>query len=324
MPHNDHSPVTHTVYSRRDFGKTAAALAAVTAVPLGGAKLATAQPGTDNLIDAHVHVWTDRLTEYPIAPTFKPADMQPAAFLPETLLSHCRPHRVERIVLIQMSYYQFDNRYMLDVIARNPEIYSGIAVIDETASGVTRRVHDHARRGVTGFRIHPGDQDLQRWISSPGMAELWATCADQRLAICPLINPVALPLIEQMCRRFPRTNVVIDHFARIGIDGTLPNDQIDQLCRLATFKQVYIKTSAFYALGAKRSPYTDLIPMIRRVRDAYGANRLMWGSDCPFQVADGHQYGDSLALIRDRIDFLSRDEREAILRNTAAQLFFNR
>lgn len=315
-------------YSRRDFirtaaaGLTASAIAPAVASVTSPGAAAAAQAVADRLVDAHVHVWTDQLTRYPIDPAFQPSDMQPATFPPETLLSLCRPHRVDRVVLIQMSYYRFDNRYLLDVIARQPDVFVGIGVIDETASGVTRTIHDLARRGVRGFRIHPSDQDLQRWIGSAGMAELWSTCADQQLAVCPLINPVALPLIEQMCQRFPRTTVVIDHFARIGIDGTLPPAQIDQLCRLARFNQVYVKTSAFYALGAKKSPYTDLIPLIRRVRDAFGAKRLMWGSDCPFQVEDGHRYLDSLALIRDRIDFLSRDEREAILRDTAAGLFF--
>ena len=36
------------------------------------------------------------------------------------------------------------------------------------------------------------------------------------------------------------------------------------------------------------APYTDLAPMIRELGDAYGAERLMWATDCPFQVMKGH------------------------------------
>ena len=84
-----------------------------------------------------------------------------------------------------------------------------------------------------------------------------------------------------------------------------------------------MKTSAFYALGRKQAPYLDLAPLIQRVRDAFGARRLMWGSDCPYQVDPGHNYADSIALIRDRLSFLSAEERRWILRGTATQVFFD-
>ncbi|MFZ4733164.1 MAG: amidohydrolase family protein, partial [Pirellulales bacterium] len=83
-----------------------------------------------------------------------------------------------------------------------------------------------------------------------------------------------------------------------------------------------VKVSAYYALGAKRPPYDDLAPLIRRLRDAYGAERLMWATDCPYQLAAGQGYGPSVALVRDRLDFLSAAERGAILGGTATRLFF--
>ena len=84
-----------------------------------------------------------------------------------------------------------------------------------------------------------------------------------------------------------------------------------------------MKTSAFYALGEKRPPYDDLIPMIRRLVDTFGPERLMWATDCPYQVQDGHKYGDSIALIRDRIDFLSKSDEDKMLRETAERVFFS-
>jgi predicted TIM-barrel fold metal-dependent hydrolase len=78
---------------------------------------------------------------------------------------------------------------------------------------------------------------------------------------------------------------------------------------------------AFYALGKKRPPYRDLAPFIRRVVGAFGANRCMWESDCPFQVVKD-RYTDSLALIRDHLDFLSKDDRDWLLFRTAEQVLF--
>ena len=83
-----------------------------------------------------------------------------------------------------------------------------------------------------------------------------------------------------------------------------------------------MKTSAFYALGEKKAPYTDMAPLIRKLRDTFGAQRLMWASDCPFQVQNGHTYADSIAVIRDRLDFLSPEDKEWMLRKTAEKVFF--
>ena len=71
-------------------------------------------------IDAHVHVWTDDLERYPLAPGYTRDQMRPPTFTPEELLAHCRPCGVERVVLIQMSYYGYDNSYMLDVMRAYP------------------------------------------------------------------------------------------------------------------------------------------------------------------------------------------------------------
>jgi hypothetical protein len=56
-------------------------------------------------IDAHVHVWTDDTGHYPLAAGYKPEDMKPKRFTPEDLFKRTKPAGVDRVVLIQMSYY---------------------------------------------------------------------------------------------------------------------------------------------------------------------------------------------------------------------------
>jgi predicted TIM-barrel fold metal-dependent hydrolase len=60
-------------------------------------------------IDAHVHVWTPDTAHYPLAKGFDKTDMKPASFTPEELFKHTKPAGVDRVNLIQMSYYGFDN-----------------------------------------------------------------------------------------------------------------------------------------------------------------------------------------------------------------------
>ena len=282
----------------------------------------SASAAVDGDIDAHVHVWTPDIAQYPLASGFDVSQMKPASFTPEELFVHTKANGVGRIVLIQMSYYRFDNRYMLDTMDRFPGVFSGVAIVDESAADPAGAMRELAAKGVRGFRINPGGTPLDAWIGSPGMAKMWGAAADEGLAICPLIGPEALPAIGKMCDRFPKTPVVIDHFARIGADGVIRDEQLESLARLADHAHVHVKTSAFYALGKKQPPYTDLAPMIRRMRDAFGADRLLWASDCPYQVGPGHEYAAAIRLVREGLDFLSDQEKAAILHDTAERVFF--
>jgi predicted TIM-barrel fold metal-dependent hydrolase len=268
-------------------------------------------------------VWTSEVDRYRLASGFKAAEMQPRSFTPEDLMSHARPAGVSRVVLIQMSYYGFDNSFMLDSMRKHPRMFSGVAVVDHQAAELRAKMRELKERGVRGFRIHPAAQPVDGWLFSPQMAEMWRIGADENLAMCALINPEALLPLDRMCSKFPQTPVVIDHFARIGMDGTVRPTDVDHLCRLARHERAHVKVSAFYALGQKKSPYTDLGPMIRRLLDSYGRERLMWATDCPYQVENGHTYRDSIELIRSRLDFLSPDDRRWLLRDTAQRVFFS-
>jgi predicted TIM-barrel fold metal-dependent hydrolase len=277
-------------------------------------------------IDAHVHVWTPDTAHYPLAPGSKRENMVPRSFTPEDLFKHTRPSGVNRINLIQMSFYGFDNRYMLDMMDLHQDVFSGTAVIDPLQKEPDRQMGDLVKRRVRAFRIHPRLSQLPaaRWLQPAGYALMFAAGAKTNQAMSCLIDADGLPELDRMCRKFPDTPVIIDHLCRIGVSGTVVDRDVQALCAMAVHKRVLVKVGAFYALGSKKPPYQDLAPMIERVVKAFGPRRCMWESDCPFQVADGHNYRDSIELVRTRLKFLSNDDRDWLLRRTAEDFFFNR
>jgi predicted TIM-barrel fold metal-dependent hydrolase len=288
-------------------------------------------------IDAHVHVWTPDTDHYPLAEGFKKEDMKPPSFTPEELFRHSRPSGVQRIVLIQMSFYRFDNSYMLDmmklhrsdVAGKTVETFGGVAVIDHHAARPDDEMRRLLKRGVRGFRVYGGFWKAGRrggehdadWLAAAGYERMFAAAAETRQSICCLIDPPDLPALDATCRRFAAAPVVIDHMCRIGVDGQIRDAEVKALCDMARHKNVKVKVSAFYALGKKKPPHDDLVPMIRRLFDSYGQERLMWASDCPFQV-DDETYQDTISLVRDRLDFLAAGDQEWLLRRTAEQTFF--
>ena len=279
-----------------------------------------------NFIDAHVHVWTPDTGHYPLAEGFKKTDMKLASFTPEELFKHTKPAGVNRVNLIQMSYYGFDNRYMLDMIALYPEVFVGTAMVDPLGRDPARDMTDLARKSVRAFRIQPAmsKQPIDKWLEPPGFSKMFDTAARNNQALSCLINPDALPELDRMCRKFQDTPVIIDHLCRIGVDGKIRDQDVQALCDMARHKKVMVKVGAFYALGKKTAPYTDLAGLIENVIKAFTVKRCMWESDSPFQVSDGHNYTDSIDLIKNRLPFLSDDDKDYLLRKTAEDFFFKK
>jgi predicted TIM-barrel fold metal-dependent hydrolase len=294
-----------------------------------------------NYIDAHVHVWTDDFLHYPLGAGWKAEDMTPRRFTPEDLFKHTKPNGVTRINLIQMSYYcptgktsgidkRFDNSYMLDMIGVHKGVFVGTAVIDPAGKDPAAEMTSLAKKSVRAFRIYPGlaggtkpnEGAGKGWLRPPGYAKMFAAAARNNQAISCLIGPDALPDLDRMCQAHPGAPVIIDHLARIGVDGTVRDEDVKALCAMAKHKRVMVKVGAFYALGKKKAPYTDLGPLIEKVVNAYGVERCMWESDCPFQVGGGHTYKDSIDLVKSRLAFLSDGDREWLLRKTAEKFFF--
>jgi predicted TIM-barrel fold metal-dependent hydrolase len=276
-------------------------------------------------IDAHVHVWTPDTLHYPLAPGYGVENMEPRSFTPEDLLAHGRPAGVTRINLIQMSFYGFDNDYMLDMIKLYPGVFVGTAMIDPLGRASEAQMVELAGRGVRAFRIHPRLSRLPAaaWLRPEGYGRMFRAGARHRLAMSCLIDPDGLPELDRMCGEFPDTPVIIDHLCRIGVDGTIRPTDVDALCGMARHRRVMVKIGAFYALGRKEAPYLDLAPLIQRVVGAFGPQRCMWESDCPFQVSGGHRYQDSIDLVRTRLGFLSEGDRDWLLRRTAEEFFFS-
>jgi predicted TIM-barrel fold metal-dependent hydrolase len=286
-----------------------------------------------DIIDAHVHVWTSDVERYPLAPGFTRENLWFPSYTIEELLKVSEPLGVRRINLVQMTWYGLDHSYILDIIARDPKRFVGTGVIpgvvDVALPPADQTMVALSKRGVYAFRVRtkltrPPVGDGTQWLDHPGYEKMFAAGAKHNLALSFLMGPADLPEIDRMCARFPDTPVILDHLASIAGKGSPPENEIQNFCRMARHKRVMVKIGAFYALGQRKPPYLDMLPLVRRVVEAFGPERCMWESDSPMQDKPPHRYEDSLALIRDHADFLTDSDKEHILVRTAERFFFQR
>lgn len=299
------APVSLT---RRSF------IASLAAFPVAGS-LKAAAPAEEEIVDSHVHVWVHD-PRYPWAPeTLHPPQRDASA---ETLLSHMDSTGVSRTVIIQVIHYRWDNRYVADVIRRFPDKFCGVARVNpqdpgspDTLSGLVENDH------FQGVRLSPAGDASGDWIGGPLMAPLWQRCGQLRIPMT-LLTPVSrLGSVARWVDRFPEVAVVIDHMADSPLGSPAA---LSPLLALARYPRVYVKVSHTWSLSRQAYPYTDAHVQIRRLYDAFGPRRLMAGTDWPL-VEAYCSYPQAIDIVRNRVSFLSAEDRRWVCGATAKTLW---
>ena len=321
--------------TRREWmTSVAAAGLAATAAP-AASRREEKDPFHGRIIDAHAHIWSADIKKYPLAPGFTKDDMWYFSYSAEELLSHALPAGIGRINLIQMTWYASDHAYILDIIKRYPGRFVGTGVIP-AVTDIEGPQPDEAmvalsEGGIYAFRVRGKStrpveiSDGERWLDHEGYHKMFQAGAEHHLAVSFLHTPSDLPEIGRMCILYPETPVILDHFSIVRMkEGRFIEEEVQALLGMAKHKQVMVKLGAFYGLGKKTPPYTDMLPLIRRVVDAFGPERCMWESDAPKQDKDGHTFRAANDVIRKHADFLSKSDKEKILIKTAENFFFKR
>jgi len=284
-------------------------------VLLGAAGAAAEGAPKFRIIDPHVHVWKND-PRYPWARETRTPPEKDAT--PEMLIELMRANGVEKTVIIQVIYYRWDNRYLADVLKQFPQYFQGVARVNpespDAPDDLSRLVEEQGFRGV---RISPGADAGGDWIRGPLMPPLWKRCEQLKVPMTVLAPVTRMPDVGRVADAFPQLTVVIDHMA----DSPLGQpEELNKLIALKRHPKLFVKISHTWSLSKQPYPYADSQAQVRRLYDAFGPRRLMWGTDWPL-VENHCGYAKALALVRDEMQFLNEEDKSWILGRTIEQVW---
>ena len=277
----------------------------------GAASLAQGQDREQiRIVDPHVHVWAiDR--RYPFAKETKNPPTEEAT--PEMLLDLMGQNNVSNTVIIQVIHYRWDNSYLRDVLKKYPGKFHGVARVNPedpaAPDTLAKLVQEDGFRGV---RLSPNDTAAGDWIKGPLMKPLWKRCRDLKVPMTILAPATRMTDIAALCDKFPDLTVVIDHMADCPLDR--PDLQL-KLTALKRYPKVFVKISHTWSLSKEGFPFRDTFPLVQRLHDAFGPKRLMWATDWPISKRHA-SYAQTLAIVRDSMTFLNRDDKRWMLSRT--------
>jgi len=230
---------------------------------------------------------------------------------------------VDAALLVSTSHYGWDNSYSLEAAQKAPNRFAVIGRIDAACPDVEERVAIWESNPVAvGLRIFILS-DVHRDQFMGGHFDRLLRAAQNQSIPMTVYPPGYLSTIAIAAERFPKLQWVVDHVGIAQPPVLMPDvprfKRLPELLALARFPNVVVKLSAVPALSAERFPFSDLWPFIHSIVDAYGIERVMWGSDWT-RVATLLSYEEGLRYVRDSSE-LSLDEKTQLLGGTLSRVF---
>jgi L-fuconolactonase len=267
------------------------------------------------LIDSHVHVWT-RDERFPFAAGAK---VPVGDFSVEKLLSLMAANDVARTVLIQVIHYKWDNSYLADVLRRAGREFRGkfhaVCRVDPESPSAPEDLSRLTEQGFHGVRLSPAAGADGDWIRGPRMPRLWHRCASLRVPMTILAPVTRMADLVPLIEKNPELDVVIDHMA------DAQPAQLEKLLALARFPRVFVKISHVWTLSKLPYPYADAIDQLKRLRDGFGAGRLMWGTDWPVSL-NKVSYEQAVRMYRDYLLWwMTEEEQVQVLSGTVQKVW---
>jgi L-fuconolactonase len=230
---------------------------------------------------------------------------------------------VEQAVLIQMNG-QADNTYQSECVRRYPGRFASVVIVDPAQLDAPQTLERLAAQGAGGVRFQattrsPGDDPLAIWRAAQRLG-LSVSCGGSG----PDFAADAFAAIFEAIGEIP---IVIEHLGSLNRPVEEQAEQARKVFALARYPNAYIKIHGLGEFCRRAMPVTEpfpfqrpIPPLLEQAYTAYGARRMMWGSDYP-PVSQREGYRNALRLTMEQLADKSQAERDLIFGDVARSVF---
>lgn len=272
------------------------------------------------LIDAHHHLWKYNPRDY----GWIGANMSALKrdYLPPELERLAQENHVVGTVVVQARQTLEETRWLLELAAGSNLLQGVVGWVPLTKPDVEQDLeHLASQPKLKGVRhvLHdePDDDYMLREDFNRGVSQL----RKFGLAYDVLILERHLKQTIEFVDRHPNQVFVIDHIAKPRIKEGVLSPWREAMTELAKREKVYCKVSGVVTeAGWDNWTPQQLQPYFDVVLSAFGARRLMFGSDWPVLTLAA-SYRSWVETFRSFVRVLSRGERERICAGTATEVY---
>jgi L-fuconolactonase len=272
------------------------------------------------IIDSHQHFWQIEKFNYEwMSPTDK---ILYRDFLPDNFEQVLQQNGVAKSVAVQAHQSIEEARWLLELSDQFDFMAGVVGWVDLQSENLSQQLDELTKHPkFKGVRHVVQDEPDDDWIVRPKVIEGIKTLAKYDLTYDILVFPRHLKYVKILLENCPEIKFVIDHFAKPPIASGEIAEWSNDIKEVAKFPNVYCKLSGLVT-EANHQNWTkeDLQPYINVAMEAFGANRLMYGSDYPVCLLAA-SYQKVLETYRSFLADLTEDEQNQILFQNAAEFY---
>ena len=235
-------------------------------------------------------------------------------FLPKDLLQEMKGIGFYGSVAVQARQSIEETRWLLDIAGKNEFVKGVVGWIDLCSEDCDNQLKEFVKnRKFSGVRHVLQDEPDDRFMLSESFLKGISRLGKYNLVYEILILPKHLPYAEELVRRFPEQQFVLDHIAKPFIKKGTITPWKDDIHKLAKHPNVSCKISGMVTEANWHSwKKEDFLPYLDVVMDAFGPSRLMIGSDWPVCTVSS-SYKVTMKLVIDYLMSLNQADRDLIL-----------
>jgi L-fucono-1,5-lactonase len=271
-------------------------------------------------IDAHQHFWRyDAQRDGWITDEMSVLRRD---YLPNDFLEELAANGMDGCVAVQADQSDRETLFLLELAAQPSAIAGVVGWVDLRSPDVRARLEYFSQfEKLCGFRhivqSEPDDRFLLREDFRRGIASLHEFGFTYDILIYPKQLPAAINLVEQ----FPEQRFVIDHMAKPRIKAGELSSWASQMRIIAANPNVFCKLSGLVTEADWQNwRADDFRPYLDVVFEAFGTDRLMFGSDWPVCLLAG-SYRKVKQLIADYTRSFTDAENEKIFGANAIHFY---
>jgi predicted TIM-barrel fold metal-dependent hydrolase len=264
------------------------------------------------IVDAQVHIWSAG------KPT-NPNHRQVERFTKDELLAEMDAAGVDAAVIHPpASWDPGSNELAVEAARQHPSRLAilGNFPLDRPES---RALIDGWKRrpGMLGLRFTFLQPHQKTWPTDGTIDWLWPAAERAGIPVA-LLAAGFLPKLAQVAERHPELKLIIDHLGRPSGrkgDPGLENDvalwsNLEQVLALARYPNVAIKATGAPSYSSEAYPYRNIHGHLRRIFDAFGPERMFWGTDITRMPCSWRQ---CVTLFTEELPWLSGRDRELVM-----------
>lgn len=270
-------------------------------------------------LDSHQHFWRYSPEEYPWIPRGSALERD---WLPHDLAALQRPLGLDGSIAVQARQSVAESDWLLGLADADPRIRGVVGWVDLRSPDVGRdlaRLARHPR--FVGVRHVVQDEPEDDFILGAAFVEGLRRLPEFDLTYDLLVFPRQLPATLRLVERLPGQAFVLDHIAKPFIKAGKIDPWRDHIRALAAFPNVVCKVSGMVT-EADHGGWKpdDFKPYLDVVVEAFGARRLMFGSDWPVCLLAG-SYEAVEGLVRDHFRGWDAQDQAAFWGGTCAAFY---